>query len=53
MGTNAGPLIVGPMIAAPISATPCGIKEKSFSLVNTPGLTIFSAIRIPSIYCLK
>ena len=44
VGTNAGPLTVGPMIAAPISAIPCGRKDKSFSLVNTPGEIICSAI---------
>jgi hypothetical protein len=32
------------MIAAPISEIPCGRKDRSFSRVNTPGLTILSAI---------
>ena len=44
VGTNAGPSCVGPINAAPISVIPCGKKDKSFSLVKTPGLTILSAI---------
>jgi hypothetical protein len=43
-GQNAGPISVGPIKAAPMSEIPCGKKDKSFSLVNTPGLTILSAI---------
>jgi hypothetical protein len=41
---KAGPFSVGPTIAAPICDIPCGKKERSFSLVNTPGDTIFSAM---------
>ena len=44
VGTNAGPFTVGPIIAAPIAPTPWGKKERSFSLVNTPGEIICSAI---------
>ena len=43
-GTNAGPFAVGPTIAAPICPIPCGRNDRSFSLVNTPGEIIFSAI---------
>ena len=35
------------MNAAPISPTPCAKNDKSFSLVNTPGDTILSAILSP------
>jgi hypothetical protein len=41
---NAGPCLKGPIIAAPISPTPCAKKDKSFSLVKTPGDTILSDI---------
>jgi hypothetical protein len=44
VGLNAGPCLKGPTIAAPISPTPCAMNDKSFSLVNTPGDTNFSAI---------
>ena len=44
VGVNAGPFCVGPINAAPISEIPCGKNDKSFSRVNTPGLTILSAI---------
>ena len=44
VGIPAGPFTVGPTNAAPISPIPAGKNDKSFSLVNTPGLTIFSAI---------
>ena len=44
VGVNAGPFLVGPINTAPISEIPCGKKDKSFSRVNTPGLTILSAI---------
>jgi hypothetical protein len=46
VGIPAGPLSVGPTIAAPISATAAGKNVWSISFVNTPGLTIFSAIEI-------
>ena len=42
VGVNAGPFLVGPINTAPISEIPCGKKDKSFSRVNTPGLTILS-----------
>ena len=44
VGTKAGPFAVGPIIAAPIYPIPWGRKLKSFSLVNTPGEIICSAI---------
>ena len=51
VGIKAGPFSVGPIIAAPISDIPCGTKDKSFYCVNTPGLTIFSAISYtPRVY---
>ena len=46
VGICAGPLIVVPIIDAPISLTPLCKKDWSFSLVNTPGDTILSAIKI-------
>ena len=50
VGTNAGPFWKGPITAAPISPIPCARKERSFSLVNTPGDTIFYAIFITPCY---
>jgi hypothetical protein len=44
VGTNAGPCLKGPINAAPISPIPCAKNDKSFSLVNTPGDTILSAM---------
>ena len=46
VGICAGPFIVVPIIDAPISLTPLCKKDWSFSLVNTPGDTILSAIKI-------
>ena len=42
VGANPGPFGNGASITAPISATPCATPLRSFSLVNTPALTIRS-----------
>ena len=44
MGSSTGPLTVGPTTAASTTIGPSIIWEWSLSLVNTPGVTIYSAM---------
>ena len=44
VGTSTGPFTVGPIIDAPATTGAGWINEISFSLVNTPGEIIVSAM---------